>query len=90
MSLTTCAHGCGKLADTESCGLRCKHWPKCGLRCKHWPKCCLWPASPALREGIRTKLRAGAIERDTVTALLAMLETAIRNGQTPDPDATHR
>ena len=80
MSLTTCAHGCGKLADTESCG----------LRCKRWPKCCLWPASPALREGIRTKLRAGAIERDTVTALLAMLETAIRNGQTPDSDATHR
>jgi hypothetical protein len=69
MSLTTCAHGCGKLPDTETCALRCKEFPAC------YPR-----QSDALRREIAGSFRAGAVERERVLALLATLEAMIRNG----------
>ncbi len=69
MSLTTCAHGCGKLADTETCALRCQAFPACFPR-----------ESDALREEIDSSFHAGAVERERVLALLATLETMIRDG----------
>jgi hypothetical protein len=69
MSLTTCAHGCGKLPDTDTCGLRCKEFPAC------YPR-----QSDALRQEIETCFHAGAVERERVVALLATLEAMIRDG----------
>jgi hypothetical protein len=77
MSLTTCVHGCGRLAATETCALRCKHFPACLPR-----------ESDALRQEIDSSFHAGAVERERVLALLVTLEAMIRDGNADSqPDA---
>jgi hypothetical protein len=74
VSLRICAHECGKLTDTETCALRCKAFPACFPR-----------ASDALREEIDSSFHAGAVERERVLAMLAMLEAMIRDGNADSP-----
>jgi hypothetical protein len=52
----------------------------CCERCERFPKC-VPSASPKLRASIDGTLRAGAVERDTIAALLDTLEAAL-----PDDD----
>jgi hypothetical protein len=48
----------------------------CSERCTRFPAC-LPKASPELRAEVASTFRAGAVERDTIMALLATLEAAL-------------
>jgi hypothetical protein len=73
MSLMPCAHDGRQRPVDVTCAERCERFPKC-----------IPPTSPQAKSKIAGTLQAGAIERNTIETLLAMLEVALRTSSPTD------
>jgi hypothetical protein len=73
MSLMPCAHDGRQRPLDVTCGERCERFPTCLPR-----------SSQQLRRQIAGTFQAGAVERDTIEALLATLEALLQDQPSPN------